>query len=71
VTRRKKTLAEMARDTAARAVAAMGFMLGDYRAIFLRGYFHGYLAGRRAERRAAKKRVPETDFGKPEKRRDG
>jgi hypothetical protein len=56
MTRRKKTLAEMARDAAARAVAAMGFMRSDDCASFLRGYFRGYLAGRRAERRAAKRR---------------
>ena len=62
MSRRKKTLEEIANQAAERRVCC--FFGQDWRdsisaeAIYEHalGYYHGYLAGRRAERRAAAKR---------------
>ena len=61
MTRRKKTLAELAEDAADREASALATYISSDSASaevarYRTGYVDGYLAGRRAERRAAKRR---------------
>jgi hypothetical protein len=62
MTRRKKTLTEMAEDAADKEATALASYITPATtaraevARYRTGYVDGYLAGRRAERRAAKRR---------------